>query len=173
MSTITHLTPIQILIYIYNGYSNPFYWSQPTHQLCSTKLQHQCPRHATCHRCPGVFNYLGSTHGWNQQKKGQWLFLVPLKGGRWHIIPQLAVYTTYIPLIVLAFWGVICYRSHLLGEPERTIERGAQQLSWQGKGPFGSLNKSLTPLFRGWYSYQVPIYLAIYTWMFRWKLVHG
>ena len=37
----------------------------------------------------------------------QWLFLVPLKGGRWHIIPQLAVYTTYIPLIVLAFvWGL-------------------------------------------------------------------
>ncbi len=25
------------------------------------------------------------------------------------IHPQLAVYTTYIPLIVLAFWGVICY----------------------------------------------------------------
>ena len=36
----------------------------------------------------------------------RWLFLVPLKGGRWHIIPQLAVYTTYIPLIALAFWGV-------------------------------------------------------------------
>ena len=36
----------------------------------------------------------------------QWLFLVPVKGGRWHIIPQLAVHTTYIPLIVLAFWGV-------------------------------------------------------------------
>ena len=32
-------------------------------------------------------------------KLNQWLFLVPLKGGRWHIIPQLAVYTTYIPLI--------------------------------------------------------------------------
>ena len=31
---------------------------------------------------------------------------VPVQGGRWHIIPQLAVYTTYIPLIVLAFWGV-------------------------------------------------------------------
>ena len=29
----------------------------------------------------------------------QWLFLVPLNDGRWHIIPQLAVYTTYIPLI--------------------------------------------------------------------------
>ena len=27
------------------------------------------------------------------------IYLVPLKGGRWHIIPQLAVYTTYIPLI--------------------------------------------------------------------------
>ena len=26
----------------------------------------------------------------------QWLFLVPLKGGRWYIIPQLAVYNTYI-----------------------------------------------------------------------------
>ena len=29
----------------------------------------------------------------------------------------MAVYTTYIPLIVLAFWGIICYRSHLLREP--------------------------------------------------------
>ena len=52
----------------------------------------------------------------------QWLFLVPLKGGRDYIIPQLAVYTTYIPLIVLTFWGVISYRSQLLGEPETTID---------------------------------------------------
>ena len=29
----------------------------------------------------------------------QWSFLVPLIGGRYHIIAQLAVYTTYIPLI--------------------------------------------------------------------------
>ena len=36
---------------------------------------------------------------------GQWLFLVPLKGGRWHIIPQLAVYTTYIPLIYCLLGG--------------------------------------------------------------------
>ena len=28
---------------------------------------------------------------------------------RWHIIPQPAVYTTYIPLLYIAFWGVICY----------------------------------------------------------------
>ena len=34
-----------------------------------------------------------------QRDPNQWLFLVPLVGGRWHIIPQLAVYTTYIPLI--------------------------------------------------------------------------
>ncbi len=36
---------------------------------------------------------------------GQWLFLVPLKGGRWHIIPQLAVYTTCIPLIYCLLGG--------------------------------------------------------------------
>ena len=48
--------------------------------------------------------------------QGQWLFLVPLKGGRWHIIPQLAVYTTYIP------WLYATY--HLLREPETTIDRG-------------------------------------------------
>ena len=29
----------------------------------------------------------------------QWLFLVPLIGGRQHIITQLVIYTTYIPLI--------------------------------------------------------------------------
>ena len=39
------------------------------------------------------------------------------KGGRWHIIPQLAVYTTYI----LPFWGLYA-TYHLLGEPETTIE---------------------------------------------------
>jgi len=29
----------------------------------------------------------------------QWSFLLPLIGGRYHIIRQLAAYTTYIPLI--------------------------------------------------------------------------
>ncbi len=37
----------------------------------------------------------------------QWLFLVPLKGGRDYIIPQLAVYTTYIPLIYCLLGGYI------------------------------------------------------------------
>ena len=46
----------------------------------------------------------------------QWLFLVPLKGGRWHIIPQLAVYTTYIPLIYCLLGGLYA-TYHLLGEP--------------------------------------------------------
>ena len=45
----------------------------------------------------------------SKNQDDQWLFLVPLKGGRWHIIPQLAVYTTYINHLYIAFWGVICY----------------------------------------------------------------
>ena len=65
-----------------------------------------------------VTNHL-QVMGWSTN---QWLFLVPLKGGRWHIIPQLAVYTTYIPLIYCLLGGKKCYRSHLLGEPETTIE---------------------------------------------------
>ena len=36
---------------------------------------------------------------WKIQPINQWGFLVPLIGGRYHIIPQLAVYTTHIPLI--------------------------------------------------------------------------
>ena len=51
----------------------------------------------------------------------QWSFLVPFIGGRYHIIPQL-VYTTYIPLIVLAYWVIIYHRSHLLREPETAID---------------------------------------------------
>ena len=47
----------------------------------------------------------------------QWLFLVPVEGGRWHIIPQLAVYTTYI----LPSGGLYA-TYHLLREPETTIE---------------------------------------------------
>ena len=52
---------------------------------------------------------------------GQWSFLVPLIGGRYHIIPQLAVYTIYILPIG---WLYITYR--LLREPETAID-------WVGK----------------------------------------
>ena len=47
----------------------------------------------------------------------QWLFLVPVKGGRWHIIPQLAVYTTYT-LPSGGFYATY----HLLREPETAID---------------------------------------------------
>ena len=47
------------------------------------------------------FCVLGGENG------SQWIFQVPVKGGRYYIITQLAVYTTYIPLIVLAFWEVM------------------------------------------------------------------
>ena len=42
-----------------------------------------------------------------QNRLFQWIFQVPLKGGRWHITPQLAVYTTYIPLIYCLLMGYI------------------------------------------------------------------
>ena len=54
----------------------------------------------------------------------QWLFLVPLKGGRWHIIPQLAVYTTYI----LPSGGLYA-TYHLLGELETTLEYLTQPMA--------------------------------------------
>ena len=57
---------------------------------------------------------------WVPVSYDQWLFLVPLKGGIGGIVhpPIGRKYTTYIPLIVLAFWGgEKFYRYHLLGEP--------------------------------------------------------
>ena len=45
----------------------------------------------------------------------QWLFLVPLKGGRWHIIPQLAGFLPLIYHLYIAFWGVICYLPPFMG----------------------------------------------------------
>ena len=55
----------------------------------------------------------------------QWLFLVPLTGGIGGIVnpPIGRKNTTYIPLIVLAKPGGWLYAtSHLLGEPETTID---------------------------------------------------
>ena len=70
----------------------------------------------------------------------QWLFLAPLNGGRWHIIPQLAVYTTYIPLIVLAFWGVICDLPPFRGTRNNLP---VMEMDTKIRGPLGS---SLRPL---------------------------
>ena len=57
--------------------------------------------------CPIISNFTRGEHqgytlhipGHLVKRLNQWLFLVPAKGGRWHRIPQLSVYTTYIPLI--------------------------------------------------------------------------
>ena len=57
----------------------------------------------------------------------QWLFLVPVKGGRWHIIPQLAVYTTYTTYTLPS--GGLYATCHLSGEPETTIDMFLQFIS--------------------------------------------
>ena len=44
-----------------------------------------------------------------------------LIGGRWHMIPQLAVYTTYIPLIYCQ-WDDYIATYHLVREPETAID---------------------------------------------------
>ncbi len=49
------------------------------------------------------------------------VFGSPKRWDRCHIIPQLAVYTTYIPLIY-CLPGVLYATYHLLGEPETTID---------------------------------------------------
>ena len=66
----------------------------------------------------------------------QWLFLVPLKGGRDYIIPQLAgkMPLIYIPLIVLAEPGGLYNPYHLLGEPETAIDRFSKLFFWGTKG---------------------------------------
>ena len=72
--------------------------------------------------CPNVLSksraYIWKPwHSCSEWSSHQWSFLVPLIGGRYHIIPQLAVYTTYILPIG---WLNITY--HLLREPETAIE---------------------------------------------------
>ena len=47
----------------------------------------------------------------------QWLFLVPIKGGRWHIIPLPLIYHLYI-----AFWGVICYLPFFCGNQKQPLK---------------------------------------------------
>ena len=68
----------------------------------------------------GLAQNAGNKSSWAMNGIYQWIFQVPVKGGRWHIIPQLAVYTTYIPLILPS--GGLYNPYHLLWEPETTIE---------------------------------------------------
>ena len=57
----------------------------------------------------------------NLEKDRGCRFLVPLIGGRWYIITQLAVYTTYIPHI--ANWGIIYGTYHLWGNQETPLTK--------------------------------------------------
>ena len=83
----------------------------------------------------------------------QWLFLVPLKGGIGGIVhpPIGRKNTTYIPLIYCLLGGEKCYRSHLLGEPETTIDFEKQKsFVWITKYiPAPSKGCQLNP--KGWW----------------------
>ncbi len=72
----------------------------------------------------------------------------PKRWDRWHIIPQLAVYTTYIPLIVLAFWGVICYLPPF---------RGTRNNHWYHHLKHSVVNEQ----FAGW---KIPPFLMVFTY---------
>ena len=47
---------------------------------------HECSSNSRCASNPAA----------GKGRFDQWLFLVPLKGGRWHITPQKAIYKWYI-----------------------------------------------------------------------------
>ena len=49
--------------------------------------------------CPPPKKDLHTQRRMQSWQMNQWSSLVPLIGGRYHVIPQLAVYTTYIALI--------------------------------------------------------------------------
>ena len=70
--------------------------------------------------------------GFHKTNQHKWSMVVsgsPKRWDRWHIIPQLAVYTTYTdtPLIYCLLGGKKCHRSHLLGESKTTIEQMVNQ----------------------------------------------
>ena len=88
-------------------------------------------------RGPAVAKFISVT--W---EKGQWLFLVPLIGGRYHTIPQLAVYTTYIPLIYCQLGDYMVPIPPIIREPGFTplkrAEKNGEDHTTRGRGP--SLN---------------------------------
>ena len=65
---------------------------------------------------------------------------------RWYIITQLAVYTTYTPLIVLANWMIIRYRSHLLREPGNSIEYSPNKSLWSSFVPIPRPKRITIPM---------------------------
>ena len=81
---------------------------------CSWAKSRMCSNTSSSGR---KFNSTCPWFGYNQ-----YLFRVPLKGGRWYIITQLAVYTTYIPHILPIGWLYATYSYHSLREPGNSID---------------------------------------------------
>ena len=74
--------------------------------------------------------------------------MVPVKGGRWHIIPQLAVYTTDIYLYI-AFWGVICYLPPFMGtRNNHWFLLPLNMWTHLDTGPLGPAARSMAGMFR-------------------------
>ena len=95
--------------------------SKSPNQVCGTpsKWWGAHPNHCTSH--PGMILQAKPTKNTN---KSMVVSGSPKVGSVAYNPPIGRKNTTYILLVVLAFvWGVICYRSHLLGEPETTIEQ--------------------------------------------------
>ena len=69
----------------------------------------------------------GFPHSNSVIDSNQWSFLLPLIGGRYHIILQLAVYPLIYHLYV-AYWVIIYITYHLLREPETAIDHRPKPL---------------------------------------------
>ena len=82
-------------------------------------------------------------------KYTQWLFLVPVKGGRRHIIPQLAVYTTYI----LPSGGLYATDPTFYGNQQQPLINGWNPLLNEG----------------GWFRAHVPFQIGELLWKQPWK----
>ncbi len=143
-----------------------YFWEVGTHPPCFLAAKNATPRNSRvdvwhqsrwCDLESFEESRGKSPWGWTTY---QWLFLVPLKGGRWHTIPQLAVYTTYIPLILyIAFWGVICYLLPF---------RGTRNSHWYVYLP--SLKLTVRTWKGGW---KMNVLLGIAYFQGRWMLVSG
>ena len=93
-----------------------------------------------------------------------WLFLVPWIGGRWYRITQLAVYTTYIPLIYCLLGGYMIPTT-FYGEPETTIDFTIRFFIWdrtslhhgRGATDLHSIDESEVP----WVVRQMYVYMGV------------
>ena len=90
---INHLTGIQLYI----SYTHP----PSEHRQTTVKHTDLDMLARRLERSSKIFSQMvvkdgDESHGINQQSPYQWLFLVPLKGGRDYIIPQKAIYKWYI-----------------------------------------------------------------------------